>query len=38
MVQSIPGELSLDETSILTSVSNQGDGFTTTYMLVKQLG
>lgn len=37
MVQSIPGELSLQETSVLTAASNQGQGFVTTNLLVKEL-
>lgn len=37
MVQSIPGELSLQETSVLTAASNQGQGFVTANMLMKEL-
>lgn len=38
MVQSIPGELSLQETLVLTAASNQGQGFVTVSMLMKDLG
>lgn len=38
MVQSIPGELSLQETSILTVAANQGQGFVTLTILMKELG
>lgn len=38
MVQSIPGELSLQETSVLSAASNQGQGFVTISELVKVLG
>ena len=38
MVQSIPGELSLQETSVLTAAANQGQGFVTIDLLIKQLG
>lgn len=37
MVQSIPGELSLQETSVLTSASNNG-GSVTISILVAELG
>ena len=37
MVQSIPGELSLQDTSILTLASNQGEGYVTIDMLIKDL-
>lgn len=37
MVQSIPGELSLQETLVLTTASNQGQGFVTIAMLMKEL-
>lgn len=38
MVQSIPGELSLQETLVLTTASNQGQGFVTIKMLIDELG
>lgn len=38
MVQSIPGELSLQETLVLTTASNQDQGFVTIKMLMDQLG
>ena len=38
MVQSIPGELSLEETSILTAASNTEQGCITTKILLDQLG
>lgn len=38
MVQSIPGELSLQETLVLTTASNQGQGFVTVNMLINDLG
>uniref|UniRef100_A0AAG5CQC9 Vacuolar-sorting protein SNF8 n=1 Tax=Anopheles atroparvus TaxID=41427 RepID=A0AAG5CQC9_ANOAO len=38
MVQSIPGELSLQETSVLSAAANQGQGFVTVASLVKDLG
>lgn len=37
MVQSIPGELSLQETSVLTTASNQGQGYVTVSMLMNEL-
>lgn len=37
MVQSIPGELSLQETSVLTAASNQGQGCVTVSLLVNEL-
>lgn len=38
MVQSIPGELSLDETKILTAASNTEKGYVTLKMITEQLG
>lgn len=38
MVQSIPGELSLQETSVLTAAANQEQGFVTKDSLMKELG
>ncbi|XP_058811553.1 vacuolar-sorting protein SNF8 [Topomyia yanbarensis] len=38
MVQSIPGELSLQETSVLNVAANQGQGFVTISMLIADLG
>lgn len=38
MVQSVPGELSLQETSVLTAAANQGQGYVTIDMLMRQLG
>lgn len=38
MVQSVPGELSLQETSVLTVASNQDQGFVTMSILMKELG
>ncbi|XP_058445574.1 vacuolar-sorting protein SNF8 isoform X2 [Malaya genurostris] len=38
MVQSIPGELSLQETSVLSEAANQGQGLITITMLVDNLG
>ncbi|XP_037948444.1 vacuolar-sorting protein SNF8-like [Teleopsis dalmanni] len=38
MVQSIPGELSMEETTILTNASNTEQGCITESMLVEQLG
>ncbi|XP_055384895.1 vacuolar-sorting protein SNF8 [Condylostylus longicornis] len=38
MVQSIPGELSLEETTILTAASNTEQGFITLSLLTKELG
>lgn len=37
MVQSIPGELSLQETSVLSEAANQGQGYVTVSMLMKNL-
>lgn len=37
MVQSIPGELSLQETSVLTIASNQEQGFVTIDLLMNEL-
>lgn len=37
MVQSIPGELSLQETTVLTAASNQGQGCVTVNLLVNEL-
>jgi len=37
MVQSIPGELSLQETSVLTAASNQGQGCVTASLLINEL-
>ncbi|XP_058067311.1 vacuolar-sorting protein SNF8 [Anopheles bellator] len=37
MVQSIPGELSLQETAVLSAASNQGQGYVTVSSLVKEL-
>lgn len=38
MVQSVPGELSLQETSVLTTAANQGQGYVTIDMLMEKLG
>ncbi|XP_011211459.2 vacuolar-sorting protein SNF8 [Bactrocera dorsalis] len=38
MVQSIPGELSMDETKILTAASNTEKGYVTLKMLTEELG
>ncbi|EDS34626.1 vacuolar sorting protein SNF8 [Culex quinquefasciatus] len=38
MVQSIPGELSLQETSVLSAAANQGQGFVTKSSLMTELG
>lgn len=38
MVQSIPGELSLDETSVLNLASNQKSGSVTVAIIISQLG
>ncbi|XP_055612955.1 vacuolar-sorting protein SNF8 [Uranotaenia lowii] len=38
MVQSIPGELNLQETSVLSVAASQGEGFVTLSMLVDKLG
>lgn len=38
MVQSIPGELSLEETKVLTVASNTDMGFVTLRMLTEHLG
>lgn len=38
MVQSIPGELSLQETTVLSAASNQGQGFVTVASLMSDLG
>lgn len=38
MVQSIPGELSLQETLVLSTASNQAQGFVTISILMKELG
>lgn len=37
MVQSVPGELNMQETSVLTTAANQGQGYVTIDMLMKQL-
>lgn len=37
MVQSVPGELSLQETSVLTVASNQEQGSVTIDLLIKEL-
>jgi len=37
MVQSIPGELSMQETSVLTAASNQGQGCVTVSLLINEL-
>lgn len=38
MVQSVPGELSLQETSVLTAAANSADGSVTKSGLMKALG
>lgn len=38
MVQSVPGELSLQETSVLTAAANTEDGSVTKSLLMKALG
>lgn len=38
MVQSVPGELSLQETSVLSTAASQGQGFVTIEMLMEKLG
>ncbi|XP_019534002.3 vacuolar-sorting protein SNF8 [Aedes albopictus] len=38
MVQSVPGELSLQETSVLSAAANQGQGYVTISMLMDNLG
>lgn len=38
MVQSVPGELSLQETSVLSAAAAQPDGKVTKSMLIKELG
>lgn len=38
MVQSVPGELSLQETSVLSTAASQGQGFVTIEMLIEKLG
>lgn len=38
MVQSVPGELSLQETSVLSAAASQGQGYVTVDMLIEKLG
>lgn len=38
MVQSVPGELSLQETSVLSTAASQGQGYVTVEMLIEKLG
>lgn len=38
MVQSVPGELSLQETSVLSAAASQGQGYVTVEMLMEKLG